>query len=112
VDLGLGHSRGEAVKHDADGDARSSDSDLAVHYRRISLDEVEKLGGHHRDVPTATSTTACPVEGERSPHWPSPALGPSVLDHLRERNHIDEDEAMKVATEEVAAHRRERRGGR
>jgi len=36
-------------------------------------------------------------------------IGPSVLDHLRERNHLDEDEAMKVATEELAAHRREGR---
>ncbi len=39
-------------------------------------------------------------------------IGPSVLDHLRERNHLDDDEAMKIATDELAAHRRERRGGR
>ncbi len=38
--------------------------------------------------------------------------GPSVLDHLRERNHLDDNEAMKIATEELAAHRRERRGDR
>lgn len=39
-------------------------------------------------------------------------IGPSVLDHVRERNHLDDDEAMKIAAEEIAAHRRERRGGR
>ncbi len=38
-------------------------------------------------------------------------LGPSVLDRLRERNLLDEDEAMALALEEVAAHRRERRSG-
>lgn len=38
-------------------------------------------------------------------------LGPSVLDQLRERNRLDEDEAMAMAIEEVAAHRRERRSG-
>lgn len=38
-------------------------------------------------------------------------LGPSVLDRFRERNRLDEDEAMAIALEEVAAHRRERRRG-
>lgn len=38
-------------------------------------------------------------------------LGPSVLDRLRERNRLDEEEAMAIALEEVAAHRRERRSG-
>ncbi len=38
-------------------------------------------------------------------------LGPSVLDRLRERNHLEEDEAMAIALDEVAAHRRERRTG-
>ncbi|MEO6121062.1 MAG: ribbon-helix-helix protein, CopG family [Acidimicrobiales bacterium] len=38
-------------------------------------------------------------------------LGPSVLDRLRERNHLDEDEAMAIALDEVAAHRWERRTG-
>ena len=37
-------------------------------------------------------------------------VGPSVLDRLRERNRLDEDAAMTIALEEVAAHRRERRG--
>ena len=36
-------------------------------------------------------------------------VGPSVIDRLRERNHLDEDEAMAIALEELAAHRRERR---
>jgi len=36
-------------------------------------------------------------------------VGPSVIDRLRERNRLDEDEAMAIALEEVAAHRRERR---
>jgi predicted transcriptional regulator len=38
-------------------------------------------------------------------------VGPSVLDRLRERNRLDDDEAMTIAIEEVAAHRRERRSG-
>ncbi len=38
-------------------------------------------------------------------------LGPSVLDRLRERNRLDEDEAMTIALEEAAAYRREQRGG-
>jgi hypothetical protein len=38
-------------------------------------------------------------------------IGPSVLDRLGARNRLDEDEAMAIAIEEVAAHRRERRSG-
>lgn len=38
-------------------------------------------------------------------------VGPTVLDRLAERNRLDEDEAMAIALEEVAAHRRERRSG-
>lgn len=38
-------------------------------------------------------------------------IRPSVLDRLRERNRLDEDEAMEIAHEEIAAHRRERRTG-
>lgn len=38
-------------------------------------------------------------------------LGPSVLDRLWERNRLDEDEAMEIARDEIAAHRRERRTG-
>lgn len=36
-------------------------------------------------------------------------VGPSVLDRLRERNRLGEDDAMEIAREEIAAHRRERR---
>ncbi len=39
-------------------------------------------------------------------------IGPGVLDRLAARNRLDEDEAMAIATEEVAAHRQERRSGR
>ncbi len=35
-------------------------------------------------------------------------IRPSVLDRLRERSRLDEDEAMEIAREEIAAHRRER----
>ena len=38
-------------------------------------------------------------------------IGPSVLDRLRERNRLGEDEAMDIAREEIASHRRERRTG-
>jgi Arc/MetJ family transcription regulator len=38
-------------------------------------------------------------------------VGPTVLDRLTERNRLDEDEAMAIALEEVAAHRRERLSG-
>jgi len=38
-------------------------------------------------------------------------IGPSVLDRLRERNRLGEDEAMAIAIEEMAAHRHERRSG-
>ncbi len=38
-------------------------------------------------------------------------IGPSVIDRLRERNRLHEDEAMAIAVEEVAAHRRDRRTG-
>jgi len=38
-------------------------------------------------------------------------IGPAVLDRLAARNRLDEDEAMAIATEEVAAHRQERRSG-
>ena len=38
-------------------------------------------------------------------------VGPTVLDRLAARNRLDEDEAMAIALEEVAAHRRERRSG-
>lgn len=38
-------------------------------------------------------------------------LGPSVLDRLRERNRLGGDEAMEIAREEIAAHRRERHTG-
>lgn len=34
-------------------------------------------------------------------------IGPSVLDRLWERNRLDEYEAMAIALDEVAAHRRE-----
>ena len=36
---------------------------------------------------------------------------PSVLDRLRKRNRLGEDEAMDIAREEMAARRRERRTG-
>jgi predicted transcriptional regulator len=36
-------------------------------------------------------------------------LEPSVIDRLWERNRLDEDEAMRIAVEEVRAHRAERR---
>lgn len=36
-------------------------------------------------------------------------IGPSVLDRLRERNHLGEADAMEMAVEEVAARRQERR---
>ncbi len=35
-------------------------------------------------------------------------IGPSVLDRLRERNRLGEDEAMAIALEEVAVHRQAR----
>lgn len=38
-------------------------------------------------------------------------IGPSVLDRLRDRNRLGEDETMDLAREEIAAHRRERRTG-
>ncbi len=38
-------------------------------------------------------------------------VGPSVIDRLRERNRLDEDEAMAIALDEIAAHRREHRTG-
>ena len=38
-------------------------------------------------------------------------IGPSVVDRLRGRNRLGEDEAMEIALEEIAAHRRERRTG-
>lgn len=38
-------------------------------------------------------------------------IGPSVLDRLRERNRLGEDEAMAIAMEAAAADRQERRGG-
>ncbi|MGH9189301.1 MAG: hypothetical protein ACRD0Q_04615 [Acidimicrobiales bacterium] len=33
-------------------------------------------------------------------------LGPSVLDRLWDQNRLDEDVAMEIAREEIAAHRR------
>ena len=36
-------------------------------------------------------------------------IGPSVLDRLRERNHLGGADAMEMAVEEVAARRQERR---
>lgn len=38
-------------------------------------------------------------------------VGPSVLDRLAQRNQLNEDEAMVIALEEIAAHRRERQSG-
>ena len=38
-------------------------------------------------------------------------VGPSIVDRLRARNRLGEDEAMAIAIEEVAAHRREPRSG-
>jgi hypothetical protein len=38
-------------------------------------------------------------------------VGPSVIDRLRERNRLDEEEAMAIALDEIAAHRRDRRTG-
>jgi len=38
-------------------------------------------------------------------------VGPGVLDRLAARNRLDEDEAMAIAIEEVAAHRQGRRSG-
>lgn len=36
-------------------------------------------------------------------------VGPSVIDRLRERNRLDEQEAIAIALDEIAAHRRDRR---
>lgn len=38
-------------------------------------------------------------------------IGPSVLDRLRERNKVGEDEAMAIVLEEVAVCRQERQSG-
>jgi predicted transcriptional regulator len=39
-------------------------------------------------------------------------VGPSVLDRLWARNHMDEDEAMQLALDEIRAMREERRSDR